>query len=171
MSLKFNFYKTSNLEARLRFAENALKEFDIYKLKNIVAGAEDIKQTLDAFYATFQLMVTQSKIALKKTTIQEVDLQLIKDQLIVVFKCASHVHFFQYIRCMTQGLLLDFLHLNYLKTGRIFLNLCNYVVGYDQTIDDLNKHKYILWAEQIFKNLFISFVFFTATVLFLQQHA
>ena len=136
MSYKCTFIKVNHndREAKLRFAERNVNDFKIYKRKNIAADQNE-KSILDAFYATFQLMVTQLKLHLDKITIQEVDFHQIKDQLIVVLECKSFEFFHHYIRYVVEDLLIDMLKLTYLKTARVFLNLSIHILDCIQKVN------------------------------------
>lgn len=134
-----------NHEAEFRFAERAIENFEIYNRKNITA-VKDEKLRLDVFYATFQLMVTQSKLQLKKITIDEVDFQLMKDQFLMIFNCGFAELFLHYMERVTEDLVYTFMELNYMKSARVILSL------YTHVLECIHKMEGEYTEQQSFQN-------------------
>lgn len=130
--MESNFYKNYKGDRKeiLRFAEKAVNDFEIYKAKNITAHEEWEKPPLETFYVAYQLMVSMLKFHLKKITIDELDFQLMKEQLLLLFNCEYNKDF---LSCIIETLTIDFmgnlLMLFYLKTARVFFNLSIHMTG------------------------------------------
>ena len=159
MALEWQYIKSDQNDRQLLlcFAVQAVNAFEMYNRKNIAADIHE-KSLLDSLYATFQLMVTQLKLRLEEITIQEVDFPLMKTQLMLVFNCEFAENCFVYMRYMMEDFVINLLELHYLKTARVFMNLCTHILGYIQKTNEkvtkqpylLNTDKGILYAENNF---------------------
>ena len=171
MTLEWQYIKSDQNDRQqlLCFAVQAVNAFKIYNRKNIAAEKIE-KSMLDSLYATFQLMVTQIMLRLKKISIQEVDFQLIKKQLMLIFKSEFAENCFVYMRYMTEDFMINLLELHYLKTARVFMNLCTHILGCIQkTNEKVTKQQYlsntdkdVLYAEN---NFFEAYLFASSRMM------